>query len=176
MAYNVEVLPPQGDNNLLLLLLAEQPHLIQEPPPATQLNIDPNDGNNVEQAEDPNDGNNVVEQVEEDVPVGVPFLMNIDPPQVMMMEESPILPFQLQLPEVASQVVIGNYNMLLKLCTLQRYWISSYIHIFCAVIFNILQVLHLSDPEETETEEQSLSSSSDMIEDVDDQVEQLQFR
>ena len=122
MVYNVEVLPPQDDN--YLLLLAEQAHLIQEPPLADQLNINPNDGNNVEQAEDTNDGNNVAEQVEEDVPI-VPFVMNVDPPQVMMMEESPILPFQLQLPEVASQVVIGNYNMLLKLCTLQCYWISS---------------------------------------------------
>ena len=31
-------------------------------------------------------------------PPDVPFLMNIDPPQLIM-KESPILPFQLQLPE-----------------------------------------------------------------------------
>ena len=112
IANNVEVLPLQDDNNLLLL--AEQPHLIQEPPPANQLN---------NQGIDPNDGNDDVEQVE-DVPIGVPFLMNIDPPQIMMMEESPILPFQHQLLEVANYVVISNRSILLKLCTLQGYWIS----------------------------------------------------
>ena len=89
IANKVGVLPLQDDNNLLLL--AEQPHLIQEPPLANQLN---------NQGIDPNDGNNDVEQVE-DMSIGVPFLMNIDPPQTMMMEESPILPFQHQLPEVA---------------------------------------------------------------------------
>ena len=31
-------------------------------------------------------------------PPDIPFLMNIDPPQLIM-KESPILPFQLQLPE-----------------------------------------------------------------------------
>ena len=81
MAYN-EVLALQDDNNLLLL--AEQPHLIQEPPPADQLNNDPNDGNHAGQAE------------------SVPFLMNIDPPQIVM-EESPILPFPFPtLPEVCN--------------------------------------------------------------------------
>ena len=87
MLNNVEIPPPQDGNNLLL---AEQP--FEEPPPANQLN---NQGIN------PTDGNNGVDQEENiNMPVGVPFFMNVDPPQ-MIMGESPILPFP-PLPEVCN--------------------------------------------------------------------------
>ena len=78
MANHVDI-PPPRDN----LLLPEQP--FEEPPP--------------NQGIDPNDGNNGDEQ-EEDEPMGVPFLMDVDPPQ-MIMEEPPILPFP-PLPEVCN--------------------------------------------------------------------------
>ena len=81
----MEIPPPQDG---ILLLLAEQP------PPANQFN---NPG------VDPNDGNDGVEQAE-DVLIFSTFLMNVvDPPQLMV-PESPILPFQPQIPEVC------NYN------------------------------------------------------------------
>ena len=81
MANNVETPPLQDHINLL----AEQPH--QQPPLANHLNnqgIGPNDGNDVEQAEN--------------LLIFTSSLMNVDPPQ-MIMDESPILPFHLQLPE-----------------------------------------------------------------------------
>lgn len=84
MANNAEIFPLQDD-------IPEQ--LPQEPPPpADQLNY---------QGINPNDENNGVEQEENiDVPVGVPFFMNVDPPQ-MIMEGSLILPFP-PLPEVCN--------------------------------------------------------------------------
>ena len=98
MVYNVEILPPQDGS---LLPLAEQPP--QQPPPADQFN---NPG------VDPNDGNDGLEQAED---VHSPFIMNVvDPPQLMV-PESPILPFQPQLPEVCNY----NYSTLIELCTLQ---------------------------------------------------------
>ena len=157
MVYNVEIPPPQDG---ILLLLAEQPP--QQPPPANQFNnpgVDRNDGN------DPNDGNNGVEQAE-DVLIFSPFLINVvDPPQLMV-PESPILPFQPQLPEVCNY----NYSTLIELCTLQA--------IFYAENFITLQGVHISDPEETGTEdgEQSESPSSDIFENFDDQVEYMELR
>ena len=44
-----------------------------------------------------------------------------------------------------------------------------------ATNFIVLQGVDLTDSEETETEEQSVPFSSDMIENVNDQVEHLQF-
>ena len=76
-------IPPLPDD--IKLLLAKQ-LLPQQPPPANQLN---------NQEVDHSHGNNGVEQAE-DVPTCVPFLMNVDHPQIMM-EASPILPFQPQL-------------------------------------------------------------------------------
>ena len=103
MVNNLEIPPIQDGINLL----AAQLH--QQPPPPNQLN---NEGI------DPNDGNDGVKQAE-DVPIFVPSLMNVvDPPQLMV-PESPILPFQLQLPEVR------NCSILNKLCTLQGFWIST---------------------------------------------------
>ena len=100
MVNNVEILPLQDSINLLS---AEQP--FQQPPLVNLLNnqgIDPNDGN------DENGGNDGVEQVEDELMFS-PFLMNVDPPQMIMeespillfqLQESPILPVQLHLPEV----------------------------------------------------------------------------
>ena len=84
MVNNLEIAPLQDGNNLLPQQLHQQP-----PPPPNQLN---------NQGIDPNDRNDGVEQ-KEDVPIFVPSLMNvIDQPQLII-QESPILPFQLQLPE-----------------------------------------------------------------------------
>ena len=86
MENNLEIPPPQNGINPV----AAQLH--QQPPPPNQLN---------NQEFDPNDGNDGVKQAE-DVPIFVPPLMNVvDPPQVMI-QESPILPFQPQLPEVCN--------------------------------------------------------------------------
>ena len=101
----LEISPPQNGINPV----AEQPH--QHPPPP------PNQLNNHEI--DPNDGNDGIKQAE-DVPIFVPSLMNVvDPPQLMV-QESPILSFPLQLPEE-----VRNCSMLNKLCTLQSFWIST---------------------------------------------------
>ena len=91
----MEIPPPQ---DRILLLLAEQPPqqppLANQPPPANQFN---------NQGVDPNDENDGVEQAG-DVLIFSPFLMNVVDPSQLMMPESPILPFQPQLPEVC------NYN------------------------------------------------------------------
>ena len=65
--------------------------------------------------------------------------------------------------------------MLIKLWTLQTTSYILYIASFYATSFIVLQGVDLTDSEETETEEQSVPSSSDMIENVNDQVEHLQF-
>ena len=86
MENNLEIPPPQNGINPG----AEQPQ--QHPPPPNQLN---------NQEIDPNDGNDGVKEME-NVPIFIPSLMNVvDPPQVMI-QESPILPFQPQLPEVCN--------------------------------------------------------------------------
>ena len=87
MENNLEIPPPPHNS---INHVAEQPHQHPPPPPPNQLN---------NQEIDPNDGNDGVKQME-NVPIFVPSLMNVvDPPQVMI-QETPILPFQSQLPEV----------------------------------------------------------------------------
>ena len=78
----VNIPPPQDGNNLLST---------EQPSPADQLNY---------QGINPNAGNSGVDQEDSiDVPVGVPFFINVDPPQ-MIMEGSLIFPFPL--PEVCN--------------------------------------------------------------------------